>query len=421
MDERMRFVVEYERAETAMAELCRVYGIARKTGYKWVERFAGHGWAGLEDLSRAPERHPNQTRREVEEEILALRGQHMRWGPRKLRRYLQDRQPRRAWPAASTIGELLKREGLVQERRPRSKTPPYTRPFAAADGPNQVWCADFKGWFRTADGARIDALTITDAHSRYLLRCQAVGKTDTAAVRAICEAAFREYGLPRAMRTDNGAPFASRAVAGLSRLAAYWMKLGIVPERIEPGHPEQNGRHERMHRTLKEETATPPAANRLAQQRALDRFRREYNQERPHEALQQQTPSSVYAPSPRPYPERVPEPEYDTGLEVRRVQRHGEFNWKHQHVFLTETLAGEGIGLEPIDDGYWCVYFAAFPIALFDSEALAVEPLPESEKEIGGWKSGNLKTGDSQIPPAATATAGSLSRENKQPTTGPNV
>jgi transposase InsO family protein len=417
----MRFVQEYGRAVTTMAELCRAYGIARKTGYKWVERFMEQGRNGLEDLSRAPERHPNQTEREVEEEILALRGRHMRWGPRKLRRYLQDRRPQRAWPAASTIGELLKREGLVVERRPRPKTPPYTQPFAAAASPNQVWCADFKGWFRTQDGERIDPLTMTDAHSRYLLRCQAVEKADTEAVRAICEAAFREYGLPGAIRTDNGAPFASRAIAGLSRLSVYWMKLGIVPERIAAGHPEQNGRHERMHRTLKEETATPGAANRRAQQRAFDRFRREYNEERPHEALGQQTPSSRYRPSPRLYPERLPEPEYDSGLEVRRVYPHGQFFWQGHDVFLSKALAGERIGLESVEDDYWCVYFAEFPLALFDSEALHIEPLPASEDEIDGWKSGNLNPGDSQIPTAATAPMTTFFREKESQNTRANV
>lgn len=379
VEERTRFVLDHERGLWTVAELCRHYGIARKTGYKWAERFAAQGLEGLKDLSRVPARHPNQTPSALEEQVVALRRAHMRWGPRKLKAVLERDWPKLLWPAASTIGDLLKREGLVVEKRPRSKTPPYTQPFAAADGPNQVWCADFKGWFRTGEGERIDPLTITDAHSRYLLRCQAVEKTDTEAVRAICEAAFREYGLPRAIRTDNGAPFASRAIAGLSRLAVYWMKLGIVPERIQPGHPEQNGRHERMHRTLKEETATPAAANRRAQQRAFDRFRREYNQQRPHEALGQRTPSSVYAPSARRYPDRVPEPEYDEGVEVRRVQKHGEFNWKHQHVFLSETLAGERVGLAPLDERYWCVHFVGFPIAWFDSRQLVTGTLPAQE------------------------------------------
>ena len=264
------------------------------------------------ELNRAPRRHPNQTAAGMEEAVLELRQAHMRWGPRKLKRILERDQPGRSWPAASTIGELVRREGLVVARKKRRRTAPYTEPLAHAEGPNRVWCADFKGWFRTGDGERIDPLTISDAHSRYLLRCQAVEKTDTARARGIFEAAFREYGLPAAIRTDNGAPFASHAVAGLSRLAVWWMKLGIVPERIAAGHPEQNGRHERMHRTLKQETAEPPAANRRAQQRAFDRFRQEYNEQRPHEALAMQTPAAIYAPSPRSYPARVPEPEYPT-------------------------------------------------------------------------------------------------------------
>jgi len=209
----------------------------------------------------------------------------------KLKRILERDEPGRNWPVASTIGALLKREGLVVARKKRLHTAPYTQPLAHAQECNRVWCADFKGWFRTGDGERIDPLTISDAYSRYLLRCQAVEKTDTERVQAIFEAAFREYGMPEAIRTDNGPPFASHAVAGLSRLAVWWIKLGIVPERIAAGHPEQNGRHERMHRTLKQEAAQPPAANRRQQQQELHRFRQEYNQVRPHEALGMQNAS----------------------------------------------------------------------------------------------------------------------------------
>jgi hypothetical protein len=229
----------------------------------------------------------------------------------------------------------------------------------------------------------VDPLTITDAHSRYLLRCQRVAKTNSEHVQAVFEAAFREYGLPQAMRTDNGAPFASRAIAGLSRLAVWWMKLGIVPERIAAGHPEQNGRHERMHRTMKQETASPPEANPHAQQRAFHRFRREYNEERPHEALGMQTPSAVYTPSPRAYPARVREPEYDGSMHVRRVRRRGSFSWKKQDVFLSETLIGEPIGLLPVDDRIYTVYFAAFPIACFDSQRRTILPLRAVSGHVG--------------------------------------
>ena len=299
----------------------------------------------------------------------------MRWGPRKLKAVLERRQPEVSGPAASTMGELLRREGLVIPRPQRRRVEPYSAPFAAASAPNRVWCGDFKGWGRTQDGERIDPLTRSDACTRYLLRCQAVDKTDTAHVQAIFEAAFREYGLPEAIRTDNGAPFAARALAGLSRLAVWWMKLGIVPERIQPAHPEQNGRHERLHLTLQQETMTPLAANRRAQQRRFDQFRREYNEQRPHEALDMRPPASCYASSPRPYPARLPQPEYGTAMTVRRVQAGGQFSWQHQEVFVSETLVGERIGLEPIDDRWYTLYFAAFALGRFDSRTRTVHRL----------------------------------------------
>ena len=379
MEERIRFARDWEREEMTMTELCEEYGIARKTGYEIVGRWQAAGASGMNERSRAPLRHPNQTGAETEAALLALRQAHMRWGPRKLQAVLRRTQER--VPAASTIGAILKRAGLVVERRRRRTTPPYPQPLAAAESPNRLWCADFKGYLRTRDGERIDPFTLSDAHSRYLLRCQAVKKTDTASVRAICEAAFREYGLPQAIRTDNGAPFASRAVAGLSRLSVYWMKLGITPERIEPGHPEQNGRHERMHRTLQQETAQPTAANRRGQQRAFDEFRREYNQLRPHEALGMRTPETVYAASPRPYPRRVPQPEYDTGQPVRGVCEGGKFRWKGRFVFLSKALREERIGLKPVAEDGWCISFAAFPIAYFDSRRFRVTEWRSGQEE----------------------------------------
>lgn len=378
MEEKLRFVFEYQQRQRTMTELCQRYEISRETGYVWLRRYQAVGLEGLREKSRAAQRHGNQTSAEIEQMVLELREAHSRWGPRKLKRVLEDNEPGRVWPAASTIGALLKREGLMAGRRKRRRTAPYTEPLAHADGPNRVWCADFKGWFRTGDGERIDPLTITDAHSRYLFRCQAVEKTDTARVQAIFEAVFREYGMPEAIRTDNGAPFASTAIAGLSRLAVWWMKLGIVAERIEAGHPEQNGRHERMHRTLKQETAQPPAANRREQQRVMERFRQEYNQVRPHEALGMRTPAAVYELSPRSFPSHVPEPEYPDTMLVYRVQQKGHFRWKRQEVFLSEVLWGEPVGLLPIDDSWFTVYFAQVPIARFDSKQLRVTPLPKA-------------------------------------------
>lgn len=398
MEEKLRFVFEYEQDEQTMTELCQSYGIARETGYVWLRRYRAMGVAGLVQLNRAAARHPNQTAAEIEQLVLELRQAHMRWGPRKLKHVLERDQPGRKWPAASTIGELLKREGLVVARKKRRHTAPYTEPLAHADGPNRVWCADFKGWFRTGDGERIDPLTLSDAYSRYLLRCQAVEKTDTERVRAILEAAFREYGLPQAIRTDNGPPFATTALAGLSRLAVWWIKLGIVPERIEAGHPEQNGRHERMHRTLKQEVAMPPAEDRRAQQRALQAFRQEYNHVRPHEALAMQTPARVYAPSEREYPARVEEPEYPSPMLVKRVQSHGHFRWKKHHaVFLSEALWGEPIGLLPIDERWYTVYFAHLPLGRFDSWRRRVVPLPE-EKDFNVAEAGEEEVSPSPAP-----------------------
>jgi transposase InsO family protein len=396
MEEKLRFIVEYEQRERTMTELCQRYEIARETGYVWVRRYREIGLEGLLEQSRARRRHENQTAEEIERMVLELRQAHMSWGPRKLKRVLENNEPGRVWPAASTIGAVLKRAGLVVGRRKRHKTPPYSEPLAHADGPNRLWCADFKGWFRTRDGERIDPLTISDAHSRYLLRCQAVEKMDTARVQGIFEAAFREHGMPMAIRTDNGAPFASRALAGLSRLAVWWMKLGIVPERIEAGHPEQNGRHERMHRTLKQEVTQPPAANRREQQRAMDRFREEYNQVRPHEALGMKTPATIYQSSPRQYPARVPDPEYPDSMLVRGVKHQGQFRWKKHDVFLSEVLWTERIGLLPEDDRWFTIYFAQFPIGRFDSKQLRVLPLLTTE----GYYKADAGKGEASPSPA---------------------
>ena len=319
-----------------MVALCERFEISLETGYVWLRRYRERGAAGLVEVNRAPHRHPNQTGTATEAAVLELRQAHMTWGPRKLKRVLERDQPGRRWPATSTVGEIVKRAGLVVSAKKRRRTEPYTEPLQHAVESNRVWCADFKGWFRSGDGTRIDPLTITDACSRYLLRSQAVEKADTERVRAIFEAAFREYGLPWAIRTDNGAPFASSAVCGLSRLAVWWTRLGIEHERIQAGHPEQNGRHERMHRTLKLDLRS--AEDWRGQQRELDRFRQDYNQVRPHEALGMQTPASVYEPSQRAYPERLPKLEYPSTLLVRTVNGKGHFRWKSHDVFLGEVL-----------------------------------------------------------------------------------
>ena len=381
VEKRKQFLAEYATGEWTMKDLCAAHGITRPTGYAVLRRYAESGVAGLQERSRAPGRHPNQTPAAIEAEVLALRRKHPRWGPRTLKKLLEDRDGQIAWPAASTIGGMLEREGLTKPRVKRRRVEPYRRPFQAVLEPNDEWAGDFKGWMRTRDGERIDPLTISDSCSRYLLRCQAVEKTDGERVQAIFEAAFRQYGMPRAIRTDNGPPFASRAIAGLSRLSIWWIKLGIVPQRIEAGHPEQNGRHERLHRTLKEATAMPTQRNRRAQQRAFDEFRHEYNEVRPHQALAMHTPAAIYHASPRTYPARVPEPEYDR-MAVRRVQQRGDICWKgHHHIFVSEVLYGERIGLLPIDDRYQRLYLATTPIARFDTHKLRIERLWEEDLE----------------------------------------
>ena len=366
VEERKAFVEEFLKQEESFSELCRRHGISRQTGYKWVARYEGLGLAGLEDLSRAPGESPQAMSEEVVTALVGLREAHPRWGPRKLRAYLQQHRGEEHWPATSSIGELLKREGLVKARGKRRRTPAYAAPLAHAGAPNQVWCADYKGWFTLGDGQRCDPLTITDAHSRYLLRCQPVAKTDTLRARAVFEAAFREWGMPEAIRTDNGAPFASGGPAGLSRLSMWWIRLGIRPERIEPGRPDQNGRHERMHQTLKQETASPPAANLRQQQRWLQNFQKEYNEERPHEALNYQTPTSVYVPSRRVYPARLPEPEFPQGCTVRSICRRGQMQWAGERVFVSRVLAGELVGLRPIEEDLYEIYYGPVFLGWYD-------------------------------------------------------
>src|SRR5215831_5033834 len=291
---------------------------------------------------------------DVRAAVLALRRAHPRWGPKKLRAVLEERAPQRLWPAASTMGDLLRRAGLSHPRRRPRYVVPLTQPLAAAQAPNDVWTADFKGWFRTADGTRCDPLTIVDACSRFVMCCHIVAPHE-AGVRPWFERTFRTYGLPRALRTDNGSPFATTGAGQLSHLAVWWLKLGIQVDRIAPGHPEQNGRHERFHLTLQQETATPPAATRQQQQRRFDRMRVAFNTERPHEALDQQPPGCVYERSPRPYPARLDDPWYDAQHQVRRVSDRGRIKWRGELVFVSEALRGELIGLAETEGGDWCV------------------------------------------------------------------
>jgi transposase InsO family protein len=298
----------------------------------------------------------------------------MNWGPKKLLDFLNMRQPQIQWPSVCTAEKWLKRRGLVKNRRLRKRTPPYSQPFLVCDAPNKVWSADYKGQFKTGDGRWCYPLTMTDNMSRYLLTCKGLYSPCHADTRPWFEWAFREFGLPEAIRTDNGTPFAGRGVTGLSRLSVWWIKLGIRPERIESGKPQQNGRHERMHRTLKDDTAKPPKPDMDRQQLRFDAFRQEYNFDRPHESLDKKTPASIYEPSHRRFPEKVREPEYDQGVEVRTVRHNGEFKFKSNHYFLSELLVGEKVGLVEATDGKYEIRFGFHPICILDERLGKVEP-----------------------------------------------
>lgn len=365
MDEKMAFIVECLRGDLPMTVLCGQFGISRDTGYRLLGRYRGEGGAGLEARSRAPHHHGQAMAPEVAAAIVALRNERPFWGPKKLRPVLQKLHPQWSWPALSTIGDLLRREGLSAPRRRRRTAVPLTRPFEPVQAPNDLWCFDFKGWFRTADGARCDPLTITDADSRFVIECRIVPPT-TQGVWPVANQAFRELGLPKAIRSDNGSPFASTGAGGLSRLAVHWLKLGIRLERIEPGQPQQNGRHERMHATLKAETSCPPAASLAEQQVRFDRFRNDFNDNRPHESLGQVPPTSCYRPSPRPYPSKIEEPWYDADHAVRRVRTSGEIKWGGDLVFLNEALAGEPVGITETEAGDWLVRFIDVDLGVID-------------------------------------------------------
>jgi transposase InsO family protein len=367
MDEKLRFVAALRAQEENMSELCERFGISRKTGYKWQQRYREQGLRGLEERCRAPHVVPWAISLAQAEAITGLRQEHPSWGPKKLRAKLKQRAPAQGWPALSTIGELLKRQGLSQRRKRSRHATPTVGPLRTAANANEVWCIDFKGWFHTRDGARCDPLTVTDAFSRYLLCSRVMSAPRYQDCRSELERVFREYGLPQVMRSDNGPPFASVGAGGLSRLSVWWVKLGIIPERIKPGQPQQNGRHERMHRTLKAECAKPPALSLRAQQRRFDEFRAEFNYQRPHEALGQTAPAEHYAPAPRQYPKKLEDPSYPAACNLRRVRTNGEIHWQGTLVYISEALTGEVVGLLEDDDNLdAAVYFGPVLLGVID-------------------------------------------------------
>jgi putative transposase len=366
MDERMALMVDWNRGEHSVAELCRRYGVSRRVAYKWKRRYDGEGLDGLKDRSRAPHLHPNAVSEAVEEALLAFRRQHPGWGAKKTRARLCRDHPGECWPAESTIAALFARHGLVKRPRRRRHAPPSARPLSACAAANDVWGIDFKGWVVLGNGQRCDPLTVSDLASRYILRLQALDRPDGERVWPLIDVAFREFGLPRVMRSDNGPPFASTGAGGLSRLAVRLIKAGVVPERIAPGKPHENGRHERMHRTLKDEAMQPPAHDARAQQRRFDAFRRTFNEERPHEALGQAVPADHYRPSERRYSGHLREPDYADDEEVRRVRSSGEIKWRGERIFVSEALVGEPVGLAELADGSWAIRYGPVELGVID-------------------------------------------------------
>lgn len=377
MDQRLHLVKEYREGLLPLAELAVQYGVSRKTAYKWIGRYDPDSTEafGLVDRSRRPHDSPTRTAAEIADVFVTLREKHPTYGAKKLL-WLAERLPRQqAWPTRSTVHEVLKRAGLIR-RRPRVERVRMPTPLAPITAPNDTWTTDYKGQFRTGDGRYCYPLTLRDGWSRFLLRCDGLLGPTLAATRARFECAFAEYGLPRRIRSDNGKPFAGIGLARLSTLAVWWMRLGIVVERIALGRPEQNGSHEQFHAVLKAHTTRPPAANLRAQQRRFNRFRHEYNEERPHEALAGSLPVERYTASTRPLVRRLPPIEYPGHMEVRRISSSGTVSLRNRRCNVSITLANQFVGFEEVADGLWTLYFVATPLARFDERRGVFQALP---------------------------------------------
>jgi transposase InsO family protein len=386
VNERMEFVARLKAGER-MSDLCREYEISRKTGYEFEQRYEEQGPKGLYDVSRRPRRLARQISSGIQTAILELKREKPTWGAAKIHEVLGRQHPQMELPVRSTIHDLLDRYGLVKKRAKRRRYHAYpTFQEQNIQAPNQLWCADFKGQFRMGNSRYCYPLTVTDFHSRYLLGCEAMESTKSESTKQGFEWIFREYGLPTRIRTDNGNPFSSRSVQGLSSLSVWWMRLGIQLERIEPGQPQQNGRHERMHRTLKEEILPRSAKNLLAQQEQLDRFREDFNERRPHEALKMKCPADFYKPSLKRYPDNLPEPVYSHHDLVRVVYPNGSVHFRGQNnFFISQALADQAIGFVEEQDGIWRINFMDVDLGFLDEETMKFSPIsPEhSDHRLG--------------------------------------
>jgi putative transposase len=372
MEEKIRFIGDYLNGAFSFIELCERYGISRKTGYKWVDRYVEEGIKGLDERPRRPINHPLKTPEYIEKAILEIRRKHPLWGASKVLKILSRRCPEWKLPGRTTVFNILKRNGCIEKKRRTRRRSHPGKPTTIAIGPNHLWTSDFKGQFKTRNGIYCYPLTIADAYSRYLLECKGLLSPSLNDTKKVFTKIFKEYGLPERIRTDNGIPFASSALGRLSQLSIWWIRLGIYPELIEPASPQQNGRHERMHRTLKAETTRPPASTLKDQQKQFNTFRKEFNNERPHEALGQETPASHYSHSPRSMPKKLKQLEYPGHYEVRLVSKNAGIRWRHVRVPVSHILAGEYIGLEEIDDGIWEVYYGPIWLGRFDERIMLI-------------------------------------------------
>lgn len=377
MDQRLELMNRIADGEAA-SDLAIEYGVSRKTVEKFKKRFKAQGIAGLYDQPRSPKHIPHKTPPELVEVIIEARKRHSTWGPKKIKTVMEA-QLERELPAVSTIGDILDRAGLIAPRRPRQRVPPRPTGLREVTAPNQVWCIDYKGQFQLGDKSYCYPLTITDQYSRFIVCCHAMGAISDEQARDVCQEVFAEYGLPETIRSDNGVPFASQGLAGLTKLSAYLMRLGIQLERIRPGHPQENGRHERMHRTLKQETTRPARTNLVQQQERFDEFVEEFNTVRPHEGLGMKAPAHVHVPSTRAYPDRLPELTYPTHDEILLVGKNGLLylpgRWT---LYLASALAGHHVGLRECDDDRWLVSFMHLDLGHIHPTTKQFVPLPNT-------------------------------------------
>jgi transposase InsO family protein len=393
MDQKLQMISDYISDNYGPTELSRIYGVSRKTIYKWVNRYAQDPDHGLADRCRAPHTRPHAVPEPVKQTIIETKLKYPHLGPKKVMLYLRRQSPNQYWPADSTAGVILASAGLVRSRRRKARVSPNTLPFASCNAANSVWSADYKGDFKLGNRNRCYPLTVSDNYSRYLLACQGLPNTRYEHAKAVFERLFYQYGLPQAIRTDNGSPFASTAFGGLSRLSAWWVRLGIRPERIEKGKPNQNGRHERMHRSLKDGAINPARYSIKTQQKAFDQYRQEYNNIRCHESLKNQVPADVYRPSNRALPSKLCNIEYDTGFTVRKVRHKGEIKWQGQRFYLSQVLAKQPIGFKQTSQNRWNIYYSFYLLGYWNQKKQKLEPVKPTKytKSLGSGVVLNFK------------------------------